>query len=196
MVGRIREHLRLEHDRVALAVQLAGLADDRAVDEIARIELDPRLFGQDLHHAARHRILDPRHQPGCGDRRAAHHPIMIIAAAVAGSAHPAASRTRSLMAVGLRKSNTRPCDLAEFAGRDRGRVGGEYSSAGIVSSWPNAPRAAPSPARFPVGVVGEVHDGRLVGRRLIVDEQVALFIERIGRRSSSACRDSPDRRRG
>ena len=45
-VRRVRPGLRLQAERVGLAIELSALAGERAVEEIAGIELQARLVGQ------------------------------------------------------------------------------------------------------------------------------------------------------
>src|SRR5689334_12788876 len=52
LVRRIRVVLRLHAERRAPLVYPAALALDRPIQEIAGVELQPRLLREDLHHAA------------------------------------------------------------------------------------------------------------------------------------------------
>ena len=56
VVGRIGEVLRLEREPVALAVLAAAGAVQRAVEEVAGVELDPRLGRLERQHAAARRV--------------------------------------------------------------------------------------------------------------------------------------------
>src|SRR3546814_20082075 len=58
-----------------------SLAVAGAVEEVARIELQPRLVGPQFESAPRCRIADLRHQVFVAGHLAAEHPIMIVAAA-------------------------------------------------------------------------------------------------------------------
>src|ERR1700744_2880393 len=57
-IRRIREVLGLQHQGVALAVEPLALAGGRPVEEVSRIELQPRRRGEQLQHPARARVLD------------------------------------------------------------------------------------------------------------------------------------------
>src|SRR3546814_3737080 len=59
LVGRVGKFLGFERDAVAHAVEMAALADERAVEEVAGIDLHARLGRPQLEHAARFRILQP-----------------------------------------------------------------------------------------------------------------------------------------
>src|SRR5262249_3614466 len=60
LVRRIRVVLRLQTEPEAPVVHLAALAVDRAVEEVARVELHARLGGHHLERATRRRIGDTR----------------------------------------------------------------------------------------------------------------------------------------
>src|SRR5262249_13823801 len=57
VVGRVREVLRLQREPVALAVRVAARPVDRPVEEVARVELDPRLRGQEVEVAVRRGVV-------------------------------------------------------------------------------------------------------------------------------------------
>ena len=59
----------------------AIFAGHGAVEEIARIELDAGLVGQEFEDAAGQRIFDPRRQPRFADGAAAQAKIVIVALA-------------------------------------------------------------------------------------------------------------------
>src|SRR5438105_10086534 len=58
VVRRIGEMLRLQDQRPAVNVHVAGFADDRAVEEIARVELNARLRRAEVERAASRRLDD------------------------------------------------------------------------------------------------------------------------------------------
>src|SRR5437016_2752102 len=60
LVRRIWEVLGLERQPIALAVLPATRAVERAVQEVARVELDSRLGGRDRQLATAGRIQQPR----------------------------------------------------------------------------------------------------------------------------------------
>ena len=68
MVRRIREMLRFEAEPVPLVVHLPVLAVDRAIQEIARIKLNPRFGRQHLQHAAAGWVESLRGQDGMAVR--------------------------------------------------------------------------------------------------------------------------------
>src|SRR4029450_6950261 len=80
VVGRVRVVLGLEGEAVALAVGPAAGADDGAVEEVAGVELDAGLDGQDLEHPPAPRVLQPGRQlqPGAVP---VEHPVVVVAAA-------------------------------------------------------------------------------------------------------------------
>src|SRR5579862_9420413 len=63
LVRRIRIVLSLQAEAVVLVVDLAALANIRAVQEVARIELQTGLVGPDFHDAAGPRARDPGGEP-------------------------------------------------------------------------------------------------------------------------------------
>ena len=79
MVGRVGVELRLEAQAVTLTIHAAGLADGRAVQQVARVELKTGSRRVQLEDAARYGILEARRRPkraGC----AVHDEIVIVAA--------------------------------------------------------------------------------------------------------------------
>src|SRR5260370_34207420 len=68
LVGRIREVLRFEAEGGPLAVNLAALPADSAIQEVAGVELDSGLRGENLHQAAGFPFRDARRerQAACG----------------------------------------------------------------------------------------------------------------------------------
>src|ERR1700744_3380852 len=62
-VRRIRIMLRLQAQRIELAMGAAVFADHAAVEEIAGIELHAGLIGPQFHGAPGRGIFDPRRQP-------------------------------------------------------------------------------------------------------------------------------------
>src|SRR3546814_14634950 len=59
LVGRVGKFLGFQRDAVAHAVEMAVLADERAVEEVAGVDLQPRPGGPKLQQAYRFRILPP-----------------------------------------------------------------------------------------------------------------------------------------
>src|SRR5439155_1165600 len=79
VIGRIGEVLRLQAERAAMLVNMAGFACDCAVEEIAGVELQPGLRRRDIERSAALRILELRGvtQP----RVAIQDPVMVVALA-------------------------------------------------------------------------------------------------------------------
>src|SRR5690349_19936669 len=78
VIRRVGEVLRLQRQRPAMAVDLTAFAPDRAVEEVARVELNSRLVGVDVESAAAGRLDD---SGGMVARAAAvEHPIMVVTA--------------------------------------------------------------------------------------------------------------------
>src|SRR5437870_4982789 len=80
MVGRVGKMLRLQAQRAAMLVDMARLARDRAVEEIAGVELQAGLRRRDIERSAALRIFELRGvtQP----RVATQDPVMVVALAV------------------------------------------------------------------------------------------------------------------
>src|SRR3546814_10654434 len=60
---------------------MAVLADERAVEEVAGVDLHPRLGGPQLQHASRFRVLQPGGEFGLAGDALVEHEIMVISAA-------------------------------------------------------------------------------------------------------------------
>src|SRR5580765_4494871 len=58
MIRRIREVLCLQAESITVFVNVAFLASDRSVKEVACVELDRRLSGRNLEHASCRRLID------------------------------------------------------------------------------------------------------------------------------------------
>src|SRR5438270_666369 len=80
MIGRVGEMLRLERDAITHPIDLAAFSDGRAVDEIARIKLEPGLVAEDVHAPSGDGILQTSNQSGCPAGRPANNIIVIVAA--------------------------------------------------------------------------------------------------------------------
>ena len=79
MVGRIREVLRLQAEAVGLPIGLAAGPDQRAVEEVAGVELDARLGRLDLHDPAARRLEHPGSQAERTNLRLVEHEIVVVA---------------------------------------------------------------------------------------------------------------------
>ena len=143
---------------------------DRAVEEVARVELDPRLGGEDLERAAALRLDDP------GDlaqlaRLAAQHEVVVVAAAalqlLVGRVDARADRCR------LAEVERRAVDRLHLAGRDQRRVD-RREAVGLELQLVAEDRALALAGQVEVGVVREVDDRRRVGRRRVVDDEPAV----------------------
>ena len=111
MVGRVREVLGLESDAVASTVRAAAHADERAVEERAGVELQPRLGGQHLERSSACRL---QHM-GCERERvvaSVDDEVVVVAAAARTDRRRDAEVQR------------RAVDGTDLAGRNEGRVDG------------------------------------------------------------------------
>ncbi|KAG5719920.1 hypothetical protein E4T56_gene15533, partial [Termitomyces sp. T112] len=181
MVGRIGKLLRLQRDAVAHAIDVPVLAQHRAVDESACIELDPRLGGKHFQHPARGPVGQTRQELGRLGQPRVDGEIVVVAArdrqllvmpVAQGLAHHAP----------LAKIKGRARHRAQFAGGDQGsidrRVTGRRNGQHLVHRI-----TRPALARqIEQGVIGHVHNGRLVGFGGKGDGQIARFVQRIGDR--------------
>src|SRR3990170_7392641 len=77
LVRCVGEQLRLKRNPVAHAVDMPSLANQRAVEEVAGIDLDPGLIGKYLQHAARHRVLEPGGELWFGRLARVEHEVVI-----------------------------------------------------------------------------------------------------------------------
>src|SRR5882672_1999847 len=157
MIRRIRKHLRLEAQAIALTIHPPALADDGAIQKISGIELQSRRDRPELHHAPGHRILEPGGKALAGAASARHDEIVVVA--------PADHELR-IGAIADPLTDDRPRAKIEWRAGDRPPLAGRYER-GIdrrvsvgQEGQPLAERVAP--ARFApeveVAVVGEVHD--------------------------------------
>src|ERR1700712_5723999 len=79
LIGCIRKLLRLERDAVAHAVEVAALAHERPVKEVAGVELQAGLSGQNLQHAPRFRIFQSGSKLRCSGQPLIQREIMVVA---------------------------------------------------------------------------------------------------------------------
>src|SRR4051795_3750180 len=82
LVRRIGEVLGLQTEAVVLDVDLAALAGDRGVEQIAVVELDARLGGVDFHHPSTGRVIHPGHRAQLADVAVAHEVVVVTGIAV------------------------------------------------------------------------------------------------------------------
>src|SRR6266508_2533857 len=176
MVGRVRVVLGLQRQAVALPVHPAAGADQGAVQEVARVELDARLVGEDLQDPAASRVGQPRRQlqPGAAPVQ---HPVVVVAAA---------DDELRVAVADARTDRGRPGEVQRRAGHrgdlaggdqgrvDRGVVAGPQQQLVVVDV------AGALTGEVPVGVVGEGDDGRRVGGRLVAHAQRVAVVQRVG----------------
>src|SRR2546427_299597 len=141
--------LRLETERGAMAVYPPTLPRNRAVQEVARVELDPGLRCTDLERAAARRINDARraHETTC---RTVQDPVVIITFA----------KTQLLVrlvdaspnGIGRAKIEWRPGHQGDFACRNEGQVdrcvGRRVEREDVIEDVP-----LPVAVQVPVGVL-------------------------------------------
>src|SRR3546814_19215386 len=72
------EFLRFHRDAVALAIEMAVLADERAVEEVAGIDLHSRLGRQHFEHASARGILEPRGELGFRRQPRVERALMVV----------------------------------------------------------------------------------------------------------------------
>ncbi len=162
--------LGLEADGVGLPVEPSGVAGDAAVERVAGVDLHARLRRVDLHRSSRRRVAHPRRQrqpivalgpvdhvvvvdpPGDDDFRR----------------RSVAQRIDDRMRLGI--VERRPGDRGQLAGRDLPLVGGGVA-AGVDEQYVLLDGAAALACQVEVAVVGEVVDGRRVGRDRVVEPQ-------------------------
>ena len=173
-IRRIREHLRFQAQPVALTVDAAGLADDRAVEKVAGIELQARRGREHLQHAPGPGIFEPRCRSQL-TRLAGHHEVVIVAASdaqllVAPVADALADRARLPEVEGRRR------DVAALAGRNQRRIDWRVAfSEQRESMTEHVARAREIEER----VIGDIDDRRPVGRRAVLHRQLVALAERI-----------------
>src|SRR5437773_2815432 len=83
LVRRVGKMLCLHREAVAMTVDDAILPPQRAIEEVAGIELEPRLRRVDLHYPAARRLVDPRCKRRAGVGTLVQHEVVIIAPPVA-----------------------------------------------------------------------------------------------------------------
>ena len=118
---------------------MAGFADRRAVEEIAGVELDAGLVGEQFEDAAAAGILDPRHQMEIAGRRAGDDVIVVIA---------------------LAEADLRVAPVAD-AGADHARLAEIERGAGDRRKSPVGIRVAPT------GVIAFGRDGQRAASRMV-----------------------------
>src|SRR5437660_3062670 len=179
LIDRSGEQLRLERESVALPVQAPALADPGAVEEIARIELNPRVIAEQLQYPTRGRVLGARDQARLRRRLLADHPVVVEASAeddlfIARITDIAPDRLcnpkvehRALNGAQLSGGNESPVDRCVALCRNHEALRHHVSR---------------SLARqVPVSMIGHVDDSRLVSAGPVIDRQLVALVERIDR---------------
>src|SRR5437870_2175563 len=169
MIRRVGEVLGLQAEPASQAVDLASLADDRAVEGVPRVELEAGLCRQHLEDPSGYRS-DERRRGDQAGALAIEDPVVIVAARegelLVACADARADRRR------LPEVHRRPRDSAQLAGRDEtGADGREAARAQGKAVAENVVSAV----EIEVAVVGEVADGGPVRRCLVIDlERVSV----------------------
>src|SRR2546427_663919 len=163
MIRRVGEVLGLQAEPASQAVDLASLADDRAVEGVPRVELEAGLCRQHLEDPSGYRS-DERRRGDQAGALAIEDPVVIVAARegelLVACADARADRRR------LPEVHRRPRDSAQLAGRDEtGADGREAARAQGKAVAENVVSAV----EIEVAVVGEVADGGPVRRCLVID---------------------------
>jgi hypothetical protein len=175
VVRRVGEVLGLEAQAVVAVVAGTGAAHEGAVEEVPGVELEARLGGVDLEHAAARRVAQAGGRGRTrGAGRAVEDEVVVVAAArLLERADALADPARRAEVEGRpRHGLDRPAgDPGAVHGRPGARIHGE-----LVVEDP----ARAAVAQVPVGVVREVHDGGGVAARLEVDAQRVVRAEPIG----------------
>src|SRR5215216_6384576 len=154
VVGRVGVVLGLEGEPVALPVHPAAGADQRPVQEVAGVELDARLVGDDLQDPAAPRLDDPGRQLEAA-AVPVQHPVVVVAAPddellePVADARPDGGRAPEV--------HRRAADPGDLAGRDQGRVNRRVV-AGLEGQLVAVDVARALAGQVPVGVVGQVDD--------------------------------------
>src|SRR5215212_2361860 len=177
VVGRVREVLGLQGQAVALAVGAAAGPDQGPVEEVAGVELDAGLVGEDLQHPPAARVLQPGRQlqPGAAP---VEHPVVVVAAAdlelleaVVADALADPGRAGE---VHRRAGHRVDRPGGDQGGVDRGVVAGPQEQLVVVDV------ARALTGQVPVGVVGQVDDRGGVGGRLVAHAQGVAVVEGVG----------------
>lgn len=168
LVWRIWEALRLEAETIALSVDSTAWANQRPVQIVAGVELQPGCVGQDLENAACRRLQSPcRGGEHTGGWRT-QHPVMVIAVTAndllvgypnAGADRRPMGKVEGSPANGPNFSsrNHYGIDWREIIGLNRDHMVEDITSA--------------LARQVEITVVGQINDCRPVGRRRIVDAQ-------------------------
>ncbi len=168
--------LRLEAEAGTLRVDLAALAGDRAIEEVAGVELHSRLRGGHLHRAAGRRLVDAHDtlEPG---RRAREDHVVVVAAAEGDlwmiGVNACANRR------GLAEVEWRPFDGGEVSHGDEPLV---HRRVAVGLDFDVVPEhiAVAGASEVEVRVLRQVDRRGLVGRRLVVEPQRVVVGQGVG----------------
>src|SRR6266545_1378203 len=180
VVGRVRVVLGLEGEAVALPVHPSAGPHQRPVQEVARVELQARLVGDDLEDAAAARLDHPRGQLQAA-AVAVEHPVVVVAAAD----HELRVAVADARADGGRVPEVEggAPEVGDLAGRDQRRVD-RGVVAGVDPQLVAVDVAGALAGQVPVVVVGEVDDRLEVAVadevRTVVHADLVLVGQRVG----------------
>ena len=166
VVHCIRELLSLESQSLAIAYDLTFLAGITPVKKVAAIELQTRLVGIDLHHAAAFRLTEFAYLVQLSVGRGVQHPVVVVTASeskllmCSPDSLPYRVRLAEIERSALHRHNlsgrdeilVHRCDARSRDGEDVVEDGASLAASEIVE-----------------GVVGKVHRSGLVRGCLILD---------------------------
>src|SRR5712664_2219 len=161
-IWRVGIGLRLQAQRVILAVNSAIFSGHCPVEEIARIELDTGLICQNFEDPARLWIFHAGSKPGVAGAAAAQAEIVIVALADLNLFNGIAQAHADPM--GDAEIERRPIDPARRAQWDAGRAHRQVSIRGDREVMiQNAAAASLDAGKIEEAVIGQIDDRRLVG---------------------------------
>src|SRR6266849_2779392 len=161
-IWRVGIGLRLQAQRVILAVNSAIFSGHGPVEEIARIELDTGLIRQNFEDPARLWIFHAGSKTGVAGAAAAQAEIVIVALADLNLFNGIAQAHADPM--GDAEIERRPIDPARRAQRDAGRAHRQVSIRGDREVMiQNAAAASLDAGKIEEAVIGQIDDRRLVG---------------------------------
>ena len=163
--------LGFQTERVAELVLPTALAHLGAVQIVAGVKLDTRLGGENLQHTSRPTLLDTGRKTQLAELGLVETVVVIVPTRVTGQLGD--PRTD----LGRLEETHHVINFQDFAGRDACVVDWGVV-VGIQMHHVVENRALAG--QIPVGVVGEVHRGRLVGGGEVVDPQLIVVGERVG----------------
>jgi hypothetical protein len=156
-----------------LSVDLAPLAGESAVEEIAGVELNARFGRRYLHHAPGGRLRNPGREIQPTDRLVQNEVVVI---AVAEQELLVLFTDPRSDGAWLTEIHRQAFDGTNLAGRDEALVD-RCEMVGIDLYLVAKDVAAACPSQVEVGVVGQIDDGRFVGRGSIIDAELVVLGE-------------------